>query len=153
MTGRLGKADAGHDARRSRRQTSRRPAAANRTSRLRLPPPCPANFEPDDFNYSDEKQNIEAREVFSASRQDSTISGASVGDINPIYPREGQNFQELQSAASRRIPPSGSSDFVRLEQPASTYRPVRTGGPGSSSPCRALPLQCNDGLAPAGSKS
>ena len=86
---------------------------------------------------------------FRASRDD---SAGGVGDINPIYPREGQNIQGIQPAASRRIPPSGSSLFVRLEQPVFTYRPVRTTGSGPRSPCRALPLQCNDGLAPADSK-
>ena len=53
MTRRQGKADVGHDAQRSGRQTYRRPAAPNRTSRLRLPPPYSANFEPDSFDYSD----------------------------------------------------------------------------------------------------
>ena len=48
----------------------------------------PANSTPDDLNHDDINKIGEGHEAFPASKQDSTISGASVGDMNPGYTKE-----------------------------------------------------------------
>ena len=72
--------------------------------------------------------------------------------MNPGYPEEGQKTLKDSSQPSQ----GGFTDPAwttssGLEQPASTHRPVRTGGPRSrnghlmnSTPCRALHQQRND---------
>ena len=49
------------------------------------------------------QQSEEAREAFPVSRQASTRSGASVGEMNPRYPKEARLTKELKPAGSRRI--------------------------------------------------
>ena len=84
------------------------------------------NVMPDVFNFND---SSEAREAFPASRQASTSSGASVGEMNPGYPEEMQILLRTQ-AGWVKADPTVRLESAGLEQPDQpTDRSVRVGQP------------------------
>ena len=80
-------------------------------------------------NPAYDNSTIEAHEAFPASRQDSTSSGASVGEMNPGYPEETQ-IQPRTEARPVKADATVRLKSVGLEQSdLPTDHSVRVGQP------------------------